>query len=574
MIKEQVIFKLNNLLLSSFENSEVIKEAVIKENDSMLSCVDETFKKEYKTIKKGERKQLSEKSEPALINALMYVSQNKFARGFDEFYRLLKENPNNLELKKSAALCLVNLKAYRHVVKHFVDDLKKHIENNEEIMSIVGGAYFGLPEHYADAIPIYEELVSIKPENANYNQRLAFLYERVYQDKKIEEQIFYAEKARELTDNKNQANVFLAKLYYRAGRKDECYKCVDEILSNNPTAEEIVSCCRFMMQDGRLEESYGMYRCRFETGNVTYPKLLFPEKRWDGEKDLSNSTVIVHYEQGFGDTVMFCRYIPEIAKRAKEVIFVVQKNLIPILKSSGFDRYCRILSHEADVNINIKLKDVNRSIMYSNGKGMGKIPHDFHIPLMDTPYLFKESPEKMEQACGYLTADREKIEEFREKYIQKNNKIKIGLAFHGTKQSILTYRDISIKKFMPILEMENVEFYSFQSDEYAKELEELSDDINIYDLGKEFKNFEDTACAMNCMDLMISTDNVVMNLAGALSIKTYCLFNIYPESRWYKTNGDDIGWYKSVRPFQVDTFNNWEPLMEQIKAQIKQDFNI
>ena len=103
-------------------------------------------------------------------------------------------------------------------------------------------------------------------------------------------------------------------------------------------------------------------------------------------------------------------------------------------------------------------------------------------------------------------------------------------------------------------------------------MSELSKDITIYDLGKEFKNFEDTACAMTCMDLIISTDNVVMNLAGALGIKTYCLFNVFSESRWYKTEGNDVGWYKSVKPFRA--FNDWDNLMLEVKNQLVKDFNL
>ena len=61
---------------------------------------------------------------------------------------------------------------------------------------------------------------------------------------------------------------------------------------------------------------------------------------------------------------------------------------------------------------------------------------------------------------------------------------------------------------------------------------------------------------------------------GPLGIKTYGLFNIYPESRWYKTKGDDIGWYKSVRPFQTKTFNAWADLVKEIKLAIIKDFNL
>lgn len=568
MDKKNIILNLNNILLSAFSEKEYsdLREQIIAENSKLLYNED--------NLNKNISYTLEEEREPALIDAIMYLKQQNYACAFYEFLRLLKENPNNIELKKSICICLINLKAYDFVVKYFVSDLKRYIDTDDEVIKIIAGAYYGIPKYYKDAIPLYEKIIKHQKEEHSFYYRLAYLYERVYQDKHIDIQIKYALKAREYADNKNQMNTMLGKLYYRAGQKDKAIKCFEEVMNNNPIPEEIVSYSRLFMKEGEISKAYDLYRCRFETGNVTYPKLLLPEKRWDGKQDLSNATVIVHYEQGFGDSVMFSRYIPEIAKRAKKVVFVVQKNLIPIFKSSGFDRYCEILSHEADVNTNITLKDTNRSIMYSNGKGMGKIPHDYHIPLMDTPFLFDESPEKMKEANGYLMADSDKIEEFRKKYIKPSGNLKIGLAYHGTKQSILTYRDISIKKFMPILKMKGIDFYSFQSDEYAKELSDLSNDINIYDLGKEFKNFEDTACAMNCMDLIITTDNVVMNLAGALGLKTFCLFNVYSESRWYRTKGADIGWYKSVKPFQAKTFNDWDNLMLEVKSQIEKDFHL
>ena len=122
--------------------------------------------------------------------------------------------------------------------------------------------------------------------------------------------------------------------------------------------------------------------------------------------------------------------------------------------------------------------------------------------------------------------------------------------------------------------MDNVEFYSFQSDEYAQELQELDKSVKITDLGKVFKNFEDTACAMDCMDLIISTDNVVMNLAGALGVRTYALFNKFTESRWYSVDGDDIGWYKSVKPFHAKTFNDWDNLLTEVKTEMEKEFNL
>ena len=571
----KIIFKLNNTILSALSEKSDIRKELIIENDKLSQFVGDDLMCAYKKVLNGYITEAPKKKEPQLSTAVIYIQGKKLPYAFCEFAELSKQNPNDVGLKISTARCLVHLKAYNTLLKHFIPFFTEHINEDSEFLHLTASTYFWLPEYYAKAIPLYEKLLKIQKKGKfDYNYRLAYLYERVYQDKKLDIQIKHAQKALESTDKTNIVNTFLAKLYYRAGRKDECEECFHKVLSNNPLPDEVVCYGRYLMKEGRIKEGFDKYRIRFETGRITYPQPLTPETRWDGIKDISNKTVIVHYEQGFGDSVMFSRYIPALSDIAGKVIFVVQKNLVPIFKSSGYEKYCTLLSHEADVNPEIELTSTNRSIMYSKGEGMGKIPHDYHIPLMDLPYLMNESPSRMKEAGGYLTADENKIKEFRKKYIKKNNKIKIGLAFHGTKQSIVTYRDISVKKFIPLLKMKGAEFYSFQADEYAKEMDELPKNIIIHDLGKEFRDFEDTACALNCMDLIISTDNVVMNLAGAMGVKTYGLFNIFPESRWYKTTGKDIGWYKSVRPFKVSTFNDWDNLILKVKKSMLEDFPV
>ena len=562
--KEKVLYFLDRLILSAFENDENIDtEQIKKEYDNVELAVDNEFKTAFDNKKASIITQPETTSETKAYNSIL---KGDFSLGAKMFAELYKNKPN-IEYAKHLSNCLLKLGNPEFIKKYFIGELKNNTEDIE-ILRIVATTYFGT-EDFAQAIPYYEELITKDKENYSLYYQLSFLYERVYQNKKLEKQIEYAKKALELAPKNNLVLAFLAKLYYRNNQKELAQEHFKKMMSNNPTPEQQVLYSRYFLKEGELRTGYEMYKIRFKTSNVAYPKELTDETRWDGKTDLSDKTVILHYEQGFGDSVMFIRYLPRLAKIAKKVILVIQKNLIPILKSSGYDEYCEILSHEADVNPNIKLADSNSSVMYTGASGMSKIPHDYHIPMMDLPYLFDESPDKMYEAVGYLKVDENKVEEFRKKFIIKNDKIKIGLSYHGTKQSNSTYRDIHVSEFLPLFRMKDVEFYSFQADEYAEELKELPPGVKVYNLGKKFKNFEDTACAMKCMDLIISTDNVVMNLAGALGIKTFGIFNVFSECRWYKTEGEDIGWYKSVEPFRAKNYNEWSSLIQDIQNRIK-----
>ena len=570
--RQNSIFKINNILISANIDDEYTSD-LIAQNGKILADnknLNKDYIKEFKKIKSGEKIKAPTEAPPSEATALAYMSQDKCALAFGEYLRLLKSEPDNIEFIKQLCSNLLVLKGYTVILDYFFDKLEPYKDTDSKVLGILSGALYSSQEHYKDAIPFFERMIELYPEDPSAWFKLAFCTERTYQDKYLDKQIEYTKKALEYSPKDTAILAFLGRLLFRNGQTEESRECFEEMMKYKPNPEDVVVYSRFLLKTGELTKGYDMNRIRFDTGIIAYPKLLTWDKRWDGEKDLSNSTVIAHYEQGFGDSVMFSRYLPELSKRAKKVIFVVQKNLIPLFKSSGYDKYCEILSHEADVNPNIELENTNRSVMYSNGKGMGMIEHDYHIPLMDLPYLMKESTDKMAQAGGYLKSDKEKIAEFREKYINKNNKFKIGLAYHGTKDSILTYRDISVHKFLPLLKMDGVEFYSFQSDKYAQELQELDKNINIVDLGKVFKDFGDTAAAMNCMDLTITTDNVIMNLGGALGLKTFVLFNKYTEARWYKTEGEDVGWYKSVKPFHAKTFNDWDNLIIEVKKEIEE----
>ena len=119
------------------------------------------------------------------------------------------------------------------------------------------------------------------------------------------------------------------------------------------------------------------------------------------------------------------------------------------------------------------------------------------------------------------------------------------------------------------MKLPNVEVYSFQVDDISRQMDQIPEDINLIRLGSTFKNWKDTAAAIKCMDMMVTTDNGVMNLSGALGAKTFGLFNKLTEYRWYKTTGDDIGWYKSIKPYQAPTSKAWDVPVKEVIKEIK-----
>ena len=573
--KNNAVFNLNNILISAFHEKKQFTDELIVENNKIQKYADKNLVNDFNSIKNGKYFQIKKEKEITNETIIEKYAHSKYEKCFLDATFMYKKT-GDIKYVSPIVLSLLKLKNSKYAINKFLPVIKKHADDNPDMLNLLAEVYF-VQERYKKALPIYEKLLEICSGNQvlyNLYYKLSYVYERVYQDKYIDKQIELCKKALDIIKDDSGATAFLAKLYYHQGNIEKAKELFNIAYKKTSLVVVKLGYSHFLMSIGELTKGYEVYKARFESNKVMYPQVLTQDKRWDGISDLKDKTVIAHYEQGFGDSVMFSRYIPDIAKLAKKVVFVVQKNLIPVFKSSGYEKYCELLSHEADVNPNFSTKNGMGSVMFNTGNGMNRIPHDYHIPLADFPYLFKESPDKMLHSEGYLRADSKKVELFRKKYINKNNKIKIGIAYHGTNKSLQTYRDLQVKKFIPLFKMKNLEFYSLQVDEYSKEIDKLDKHFKVKNLKPYLKTFEDTACAMNCMDLIISTDNVVMNLAGALGIKTYGIFNVYPEGRWYKTEGKDVGWYKSVRPFKAKTFNDWNNVVKDIQKAIIEDFNL
>ena len=121
-----------------------------------------------------------------------------------------------------------------------------------------------------------------------------------------------------------------------------------------------------------------------------------------------------------------------------------------------------------------------------------------------------------------------------------------------------------MKEFYNISKIDGVQLYSLQVGESSNQMDNLPSDVSIINLGESLKDFTDTANVIAGLDFIISSDNVVLNLAGAMGKLTLGIFNKYPNYRWFNLTGDNVIWYDSVIPFQCEEENNWNFVMEKI----------
>lgn len=466
-----------------------------------------------------------------------------------ELYREMINFPGfPVSVFKNIGLCMKRLGDADMAIK-FLEHFEEISPDKEDVYIYLGDIIYSDIKDNKRAIGYYEKALEKYPNNFTIYNMLGHLYSTCYQDKYKEKQIYYLTRAFELAP---QNRIVVKNLAYVLGKFDEVAKA-DEMYAKlmylNPTHSDLHAYGAYLVKHKRFSEGFKFLQHRFlkeDLGNVAFPELLkTKKKKWNMKIDITNKTILVHFEQGFGDSIMFVRFIEEMKKRCKEVLLVVQNSLIPLMKDS---------------KLGVEV--------YSESE-IPNLKYDYWIPMMDLPIVCDTTPDNIPLPEGYLKVPQAKINAYKKEHINDNDKLKIGIAYEGTMASKETNRDIQLEYLYPLMRLPDVEVYSFQVDDLTRQMDRIPADTKLIRLGKTFKDWEDTACAMNCMDLMVTTDNGVMNLAGALGVKTFGIFNTVTEWRWFKTYGDDIAWYKSIKPFQCPTSDDWETPINNILEEVE-----
>lgn len=403
-------------------------------------------------------------------------------------------------------------------------------ESNLPLKLLTLGNFYNLKlKDYKKAIKYYEHYLKIDETKSVIYTILASLYAKAYGDLSLEDQIRYFEKAYKLKPNDRLVLHGLAFGYEKLKNLKMANKFYEKLIQNNPTETDFYNYGAFLISCGEFESGHNYFTHRFSTGdkNLEYPISYAPEKRWNLKSDISDKVLLIHYEQGFGDTFMYCRFVPMMKNLAKQVIFVVQDSLYDLIKNS---------------------KIISDGVMVVSECQSENLEYDLHMALLDTPFVLKISAQNLPLCEKYLEVEDDKVKVYADKYLNKSNRIKVGICLHGNKNANYKGRDLELSKMQELFNLKDVEFYLLTED---KETEIQ----NLIPLGETFESFTDTACAVKNMDVVLSTDNVILNLAGSLGVKTLGLFTKYPNFRWFKLSGNDVGWYKSVRPVQIEDFD-------------------
>lgn len=258
---------------------------------------------------------------------------------------------------------------------------------------------------------------------------------------------------------------------------------------------------------------------------------------WLGQTSLVGKTLLVHHEQGYGDTLQCARYIPRLIALGAKVVFAVPPALCVLMRASL-----------AGVQV-ISL--------------MEQIPeHDLHCPLMSLLLAFNVTPGSLSAETAYLSADAAMARSWRG-HFEASHRPKIGLLWSGRRYPPINYpRDVSLAALQSLFTLD-AQFIVLEKEISEEERAFLRGIANVdCAVAEKLRDFADTAAVIDALDLVISVDTAVAHLAGALGKPVWLLNRFASCWRWLQ-QGCRSGWYPSMRIFRQPSVDDWTSVVKE-----------
>jgi tetratricopeptide (TPR) repeat protein len=260
-----------------------------------------------------------------------------------------------------------------------------------------------------------------------------------------------------------------------------------------------------------------------------------PGPYWRGEDDIAGQTLLVHAEQGHGDTVMMMRYIPLLEARGANVVLEVQPALKPLLEG----RY-RVFA-----------------------RGETSPQYEYQCSFMSLPRAFRTTRDTIPAAVPYLEVPEAALAKWRKRLGPPNGKRRIAVAWTGT--SVVWNRSIPLGELEPLFERPDCEFHIVQTTMEKDDRAVLAELPPVVDHSEALADFADTAAVVACMDMVISVDTVLAHLGGALAKPVWTMLPFGAEYRWL-TSGETTAWYPTMRLFRQPELFDWSGVVGAIGA--------
>lgn len=299
--------------------------------------------------------------------------------------------------------------------------------------------------------------------------------------------------------------------------------------------------CLALLLSGDFHHGWDLYDSRFTKGSRPVERQVLDQPQWTGE-DIAGKTILVHSEQGLGDTIQFVRYVPLLAARGARVLVDASATLVPLLV--GLDGAAAVIA---------------------TGDAVPRF--DVHSPLPSLPKAFGTDIDSIPAAPAYLKSDPEKLKLWADR-LGARSLPRVGLVWSGSTIHLNDRnRSLPLASLTPYLP-DGIDYISLQKELRPSDAAALAARPDIRFVGDDLADFADTAALADLIDVVVSVDTSVVHLAGALGRPTYVLLPFSPDWRWMLGRSDSP-WYPSLRLYRQASLGDWSTPLNQLRSDLE-----
>ncbi len=455
------------------------------------------------------------------------------------YQQALKLNPRHGDAAHQCGHLLYRLGRLEEALNHF-NQCNKLQPNHAATLQMRALAKYSL-DRFEEGLADIRRAHALDPANADLCNNVGVFLRRLGRE---EEALPWFDKALELKPD------FLAVLKNKAfaltniHRFAEAFAAYEQMKVVDPANAEVdFDIALLHLLTGNFEAGWAGREARWKVPSLSIACLEFPQPMWLGKEPIEGKTILLHTDEGLGDSIQFVRYAPMMAALGARVILLVSDALYPLL--SG-------------------LTGVSQCLPFS----AGSLPaFDMYCPIQSLPLAFGTKLETIPSATPYLPAPAESRLRAWEDRLGLHDRLRIGLVWAGNPNHKNDYnRSIPLRMLARILDVDAT-FVSLQKEPRPDDKAVLLERTEIVDLTAHLTDFAETAALVSCLDLVITVDTSVAHLAGALGRPTWILLPYMPDYRWL-LDRDDSPWYPTARLFRQTETRDYASVVDRVRTEL------
>lgn len=480
-------------------------------------------------------------------NPSIYFNQGNALQELEQFHAAVASYDNAIACQPNFADAYCNRGNALQKIGHLADAITSY-EKAIELQSDFSFAHFNRGNalqklaRYDEALISYNHAITSQPDFIEAYANRGIVLEKL---QLIDQALANYDQA--LAIDPNCAEIYVNKgiLFKNLSRFEESIACNDKGIEVNPDfALSYFNKSLILLLLGDFERGLPLYEWRGKGKLVPSLPESFAKQRWCGDASLVGKTLLLHCEQGLGDTLQFCRYAQVVAKLGARVILAVPATLSKLL--TGLAGVDQVVTKEETLPA-----------------------FDYYSSLLSLPLACQTRLATIPAPYAYLQADQQKKTVWQARLFEPKNqpRLRIGLAWSGNeKHNNDQYRSLPLATLLPYLPAD-CDYICLQKDCRASDRLVLDASRQICFIGTELQDFADTAAVCDLMDIVISVDTSIAHLAGALGRETWILLPSIPDWRWLLER-DDSPWYPSAKLYRQEIFDDWKGVLEKMSADL------